>query len=174
MLDFFKQSNRKDCDGDPPKQESEQIKWVIQLPRVRGSENQKNANPPTSKHLLRRYDWTPKNIPKTLNLTRYDWMSIGNVLRRSVQSSTGGLMVILKVTLVFFVDCSGFPFPHSKHAEVEVPQLLQCLQTRCLGPQGSVGLKKISTQLLVPALLLSSYHTLNNWASYVMWESLRC
>ncbi len=49
-----------------------------------------------------------------------------------------------------------------------------CKHDGCLGPQGSVGLKKISTQLLVPALLLSSYHTLNNWASYVMWESLRC
>ena len=30
-------------------------------------------------------------------------------------------------------------FPHSKHAEIEVPQLLLCLQTWCLGPQGSVG-----------------------------------
>ena len=74
-------------------------------------------------------------------------MSIGNVLRRSVQSSTGGLMVILKVTLVFFVDCSGFPFPHSKHAEVEVPQLLQCLQTRWMSgaPRISRAEKNIHT-----------------------------
>ena len=65
----------------------------------------------------------------------------------------------------FFVDWSGLQVvsPPFKNSEVEVPRLLQCLQTRCLGPQGSVG------QLLVPALLPSTYHKSNNWDSYLIF-----
>ena len=52
-----------------------------------------------------------------------------------------GDWVILEGEAVFFwwIRVDFWWFPHSKHAEIEVPQLLLCLQTWCLGPQGSVG-----------------------------------
>lgn len=49
-----------------------------------------------------------------------------------------GDWVMLEGEACFFLWIFG-GFPIQNHAEIEVPQLLLCLQTWCLGPQGSVG-----------------------------------